>query len=90
MARLGKATTEELSVEIYGFDLDEEERQAFGSAPEEYLRGVLEAQGHTVNRVVVDTRILGAGDCPGSWQLLHVFRPPHEASTWIVRCELPV
>ncbi|MFG2195867.1 hypothetical protein [Streptomyces sp. NPDC048639] len=72
------------AVEIYRIDLTREEQSELRSAPEKFMRKLMERDGHTINRLLIDTRILDH-EC-ASYELVHVLSPDHRRSDHELRC----
>jgi hypothetical protein len=86
MATVHRPTEIEASaIEVYRIDLTEEEKRALQADPENFLRDLLEREGHTVNRLLIDSRI-GKEGCAGEYEVVHVLSPPHRRSDHGVRC----
>ncbi|MCX4844201.1 hypothetical protein [Streptomyces sp. NBC_00893] len=87
MATVHRPTEIEASaVEVYRLELTEAEQGALKAAPEKFLRELLERDGHTVNRLLVDTRILNGGCPEGEYEVVHLLSPPYRRSDHAVRC----
>jgi hypothetical protein len=77
------------AVEVYRIELSEAEQNELNEAPEKFLRELLAREGHTVNRLLIDTQVLNGG-CPGGdYELVHLLSPPHRRSDHALRCILP-
>ncbi|MGX1885465.1 hypothetical protein [Streptomyces sp. NPDC055287] len=61
---------EMLNVDVFDVELDEGEMSALLAAPEKFIREYLEREGHTVNSLLIDTRLLNGEGCPGGSQRL--------------------
>ncbi|MEU9861993.1 hypothetical protein AB0D99_14025 [Streptomyces sp. NPDC047971] len=87
MATVHRPTDIEASaVEVFRLELSEDEQSALHADPERFVKDLMERDGHTVNRVLVDTAILKA-ECPGgSYELVHLLSPPHRRSDHALRC----
>ncbi|MFB7374299.1 hypothetical protein ACFC0D_31185 [Streptomyces sp. NPDC056222] len=87
MATVHRPTEIEASaVEVFRLELTEDEQTALKADPEGFVRDLMERDGHTVNRVLVDTLILNGG-CPGGgYELVHLLSPPHRRSDHALRC----
>ncbi|MFI6843781.1 hypothetical protein OG535_30690 [Kitasatospora sp. NBC_00085] len=80
MARITRERTETFTVETYRLHLEGGERQALRSVPGDYVRKLSEAEGHTVNAVLVDANLLdGEGPCEDT-ELVHVLE-------WLMACD---
>ncbi|MFE7039341.1 hypothetical protein ACFU9X_07775 [Streptomyces atratus] len=90
MATVHRPTEVEASaVEVYRLELTEAEQSALRAAPEMFLRDLLERDGHTVNRLLIDTRVLN-DDCPGGeYEVVHLLSPADRRSEHSVRCVEP-
>jgi hypothetical protein len=73
------------SIEAYRLVLDEGERQALRSAPGDFLRKMLEDEGHAVNAILIDAALSDPG-CVDT-ELVHLLEG-FMASTWGLRCIL--
>ncbi|WP_042417868.1 hypothetical protein [Streptacidiphilus anmyonensis] len=82
MARITRTRAAAHRVEVYRLDLDEGERAALRSAPGDYLRTLLENEGHTVDAVLVDSAL----DAPGAvaTEVVHL-QGGFMSRTWAVR-----
>ncbi|MER7755134.1 hypothetical protein [Kitasatospora sp. NPDC097643] len=85
-------------VEVFDLALTQEEKSAFRADPEKFARTLLEAEGHTVNRIVIDSSLRRTdeddpGDddfpCPGPLKLVHA-TVGHLRSTWVWICPNPI
>ncbi|MFF3767608.1 hypothetical protein ACFYYR_26500 [Streptomyces sp. NPDC001922] len=88
MATIHRPTEIEASaIEVYRIELSDDEQKELLADPETFIRGLLERDGYTVNRVLIDTRIGDADGCPGgSYELVHLLSPPHRRSDHALRC----
>ncbi|MBT2530164.1 hypothetical protein J7E91_33610 [Streptomyces sp. ISL-99] len=77
-----------LNVEVFDVYLDEEEQSALLAAPEKFIREFLEREGHTVNNLLIDTRLLNGEGCPGgSQKLVHSRADDWTFSSHYWQCE---
>ncbi|MEU8924880.1 hypothetical protein AB0D10_28720 [Kitasatospora sp. NPDC048545] len=63
--------------EVFNVELNANERAAFRSSPEAFLKDLLEREGRKVNGIAIDARLLeGDGEddfaCPRTPKLLHI------------------
>jgi len=84
-------------VEIFkvsNLQIAENDMSAFESSPQNFLKELLENQGHNVRDVVIPTRFLPTlaedmiGPNPKCYDYFHVVYPPDEASRYIL-VEMP-
>ncbi|MGC5039872.1 hypothetical protein ACPXCS_33635 [Streptomyces sp. DT190] len=96
MAQIILATQQEYvqEVEVFDVDLSAEEKAAFRSAPEKFLKELIEGEGHKVNGLAIEARLRDGDDgidtaCPERPVLVH-FRQGPLSSNWAYVCPHPV
>lgn len=87
MATANRVTdTEDLTVERYVLELNDGEDRDLLADPEAFVRNLL-GEGHTINRLSIDTQILRAHGCT-RYEVVHVVEGTYRSSH-ILQCMNP-
>lgn len=87
MATANRVTdTEDLTVERFELELDDGEERDLLANPEAFVRNLL-GEGHTINRLSIDTQILRNDGCT-SYEVVHVVEGSYR-SNYVLQCVNP-